>query len=165
VMSILFRVVDLKPKVDENFFFSKQDPQLRADNQILKLFPEPPQLILVAAGDIRSSAYLQRVTALSDDLANVRGVSGVESLSRGPKDIDDALKSRLWTRLLIAENQKSSYIYVILNKRASEATIRKIEAAQQRFDRPNFKVRISAVPYITELTARNLARDLRVRSL
>ena len=165
VMSILFRVVDLKPKVDENFFFSKQDPQLRADNQILKLFPEPPQLILVAAGDIRSSAYLQRVTALSDDLANVRGVGGVESLSRGPKDIDDALKSRLWTRLLIAENQKSSYIFVTLKKSAGEATIAQVEAVQRRFDRPAFKVMISGVPYVTELIARNLARDLRVFSL
>src|SRR5205085_305111 len=165
VMSILFRVVDLKPKVDENFFFSKQDPQLRADNQILKLFPEPPQLILVAAGDIRSSAYLQRVTALSDELANIRGVSGIESLSRGPKDIDDALKTRLWTRLLIAENQKASYIFVTLKKSAGEATIAQVEAVQRRFDRPAFKVMISGVPYVTELIARNLARDLRVFSL
>ena len=65
---IFFRVVDLKPKVSENFFFSEQDPQLRADNQILKLFPEPPQLIVAVAGDIRSLPYLQRVTALSDEL-------------------------------------------------------------------------------------------------
>ena len=34
VLSIFFRVVDLKPQVSETFFFSKQDPQLRADNQI-----------------------------------------------------------------------------------------------------------------------------------
>ena len=155
IMFTLFRVVDLKPHVAENFFFSKHDPQLRADNQILRLFPEPAQVIVAAAGDIRSLAYLQRVTALSDDLANVPGVSSIESLSRGPKDIDDALKSRLWTRLLI----------VTLNKSAGEATLAQVEALQRRFDRPAFKVMISGVPYVTELIARNLARDLRVFSL
>ena len=158
-------MVDLKPKVDENFFFSNQDPQVRADNRILRLFPEPSQLIVAAAGDIHSTAYFDRVRALSDELANVPGVASVESLSRGPKDMEDAFKSRLWTRLLIAENQKASYIFVILTKRAGEGTIQKIEVVQQRFDRPNFKVMISGVPYVTELIARNLERDLRVFSL
>jgi uncharacterized protein len=165
VLSIFARVVDLKPQVSENFFFSKQDPQVQADNKILRLFPEPEQLILAVAGDIRSLPYLQRVTDLSDQLANVPEVSSIESLSRGPKDIDDALKSRLWRRLLIAENEKASYIFVILKKNAGEATIRKVEALQQRFDRPGFKVVISGVPYVTELIARNLTRDLRVFSL
>ena len=74
ILSVFFRVVDLKPQVSETFFFSKNDPQLRADNQILRLFPEPPQIILVAAGDIRSPAYMHRVQVLSDELANVPGV-------------------------------------------------------------------------------------------
>ena len=165
VMSIFFRVVDLKPKVDETFFFSKQDPQLRDDNKILRLFPEPPQIILVAAGDVQSPAYLERVRALSDELTRVPGVGSVQSLSRGPKNIDDALKSRLWRRLLIAQNQKSSYVYVILEKTAGEATIRKAEAVERRFDSPAFKVMMSGVPYVTELIARNLGRDLRVFSL
>src|SRR5262249_16134394 len=113
VVFAFLRVVDMKPKVDEQFFFSKQDPQLRADNQILRLFPEPPRLILAVPGDIHSMSYLQRITDLTEALANAPGVASVESLSRGPKDIDDALKSRLWTRLLLAENQKASYIYLI----------------------------------------------------
>src|SRR5947207_5480633 len=165
VLSIFIRVVDLKPKVSETFFFSKQDPQLRADNQILRLFPEPPQIILVAAGDIRSPAYFHHVLLLSDELANVPGVSSVESLSRGPKNVKDALKSDLWTRLLIAANQKSSYIFVILKKGAGEETIARLETIQRRFDSPTFKLTMSGVPYVTELIARNLARDLRVFSL
>ena len=165
VVFALFRFVDMKPKVDEHFFFSKQDPQLRVDNQILRLFPEPPQLILAVPGDIRSTAYLQRITDLTDALANVPGVASVESLSRGPKDIDDALKSRLWTRLLLAENQKASYIYLILKKNTGEATIRKLEAVTEKFDRPISRVMISGVPYVSELIARNLERDLRVFSL
>ena len=100
------RTVDLKPKVDETFFFSKQDPQLKADNQIHKMFPGSSQIVLVATGDIKSQAYSERVKALSDELARLPGVTGLESLSRGPKDIEDALKSPLWSRLLIAENRK-----------------------------------------------------------
>src|SRR5947207_3778560 len=165
VLSIFFRVVDLKPQVSETFFFSKQDPQLRADNQILRLFPEPPQIILVAGGDIRSPAYFHHVLLLSDELANVPGVSSVESLSRGPKNVEDALKSVLWTRLLIAANQKSSYIFVILKKGAGEETIARLETIQRRFDSSTFKLTVSGVPYVTELIARNLARDLRVFSL
>jgi predicted RND superfamily exporter protein len=136
-----------------------------ADNEILKLFPESPKIILVATGNIRSSSYEDRVRALSDDLANVPGVIGVQSISRGPKDINDALKSELWRRLLIAKNQKSSYVFVTLKERTGESTIRRLEAVQHRFDRPGFEVTMSGVPYITELIARNLARDLRVFSL
>jgi predicted RND superfamily exporter protein len=165
VLSIFFRVVDLKPKVSENFFFSKKDAQLRSDTEILRLFPESPQIILVATGNIQSPGYEDRVRALSDELANVPGVISVQSLSRGPKNIDDALKSDLWTRLLIAKNQKSSYVFVILKERTGEETIRRLEALKRRFDKPGFELNISGVPYVTELIARNLARDLRVFSL
>ena len=165
VLSMFFRVVDLKPKVSENFFFSKNDPQLRADNEILRLFPESPQVIFVASGDIRSVAYEDRVRALSDEVENVPGVISVQSLTRGPRGIDDALKSDLWTRLLIAKNQKSTYIFVILKERIGEETIHRLEALQDRFDRPGFKLTMSGVPYVTELIARNLSRDLRVFTL
>ena len=120
VVSVFLRTVDLKPKVEETFFFSKSDPQLRADNQIVKTFPDPPQIILAAIGDIQSPAYLERVQALSDALASLPGVVDVESLSRGPKNIDDAQKSLLWTHVLIANNRKSSYIIVTLKNNAGE---------------------------------------------
>jgi predicted RND superfamily exporter protein len=155
----------LKPKVDESFFFSKHDQQLKADNQIVRTFPDPPQLLLVATGDIESPVYAERVQALSAALERVPGVVSVASLSRGPKNIDDAQKSRLWTRLLIANNRKSSYIFATLKNDAGEPTIRKVETLQREFDRPGFRVAISGVPYVTELIARNLAQDLRVFSL
>jgi uncharacterized protein len=165
VLLIFFRAVDLKPKVSENFFFSKTDPQLRADNEILRLFPESPQIILVATGAIESPGYADRVRALSDELAGVPGVESVQSLSRGPKNIDDALKSDLWTRLLIAKNRRSSYIFATLTRKAGEETVSRIEALKRKFERPGFELTISGVPYATELIARNLAKDLRVFSL
>src|SRR5256885_5093698 len=165
VMSMFFRVVDLKPKVSENFFFSRNDPQVRADNQILRIFPESPRIILVATGDIQSPTYDDYIRELSDQLATVPGVISVQSLSRGPKNIEDALDSDLWARLLIAKDHKSSYIFVSLRERTGEETIRRAEAIQRRFDRPGFKLTMSGVPYVTELIARNLTRDLRVFSL
>ncbi|HEY6253285.1 MAG TPA: MMPL family transporter [Candidatus Angelobacter sp.] len=165
VMTICFQLVDLKPKVDETFFFSKNDPQVRADDQIEKLFPEPDQIILVATGDIRSPAYAHRLQMFTEELERVPGVSGIQSLSRGPKNIDDALKSDLWTRLLISKNQKSSYIFLTLKKNVGEETMRRLETIQRRFDSPGFKLAMSGIPYVTELIARNLARDLRVFTL
>ena len=165
VMWAFFRGVDLKPKVSENFFFSRNDPQVHADNQILRLFPESPRIILVASGNIQSPSYGDRIRELSDQVANVPGVIDVQSLSRGPKNIEDALNSDLWTRLLIAKNRKSSYIFVSLKERTGEETIRRMEAIERRFDRPGFNLTMSGVPYVTELIARNLTRDLRVFSL
>ena len=165
ILSIFFRTVDLKPQVDETFFFSKQDPQLKADNEIHRMFPGSSQLIVVVRGDIRSPVYAERVRALSDELGRLPNITGLESLSRGPKDIKDALKSELWRRLLISKDEKSSYIFVTWEKPPDEKSIRKAEMLQRRFDRAGFRVVMSGVPYITELIARNLARDLRVFSL
>ena len=38
--------VDLKPVVDENFFFSSSDPQFRQTKKIDARFPAQPQLLL-----------------------------------------------------------------------------------------------------------------------
>lgn len=182
IATVFLRLVDLKPQVDETFFFSKQDPQVRADNQIARIFPESSEVIVAVAGDIRSPAYAERIGRLSDALAAVPGVSAVQSLSRGPKSADDALKSPLWGRLLISRNQRSSYIYLTVSpssgtrpdgsarpgspaRASGETMARRLEAVQHQFDRPGFRVTISGVPYVTELIAQNLARDLRVFTL
>jgi predicted RND superfamily exporter protein len=165
IVVVFFRAVDLKPRVDQSFFFSKNDPQLRIDNTIDRTFPESPQVILAAAGDIRSPVYAERVRVLTDQLARMPGVTAVQSLSRGPDDIDDAIKSPLWSRLLIAPDQHSTYLFVSFRTEPGSDVVSRCEAIQRRNDRPGFKVVISGVPYVTELIGRNLARDLRVFSL
>lgn len=52
-----------------------------------------------------------------------------------------------------------------LKERTGEEMVRRVEALKGRFDRPGFELTMSGVPYVTELIARNLARDLRVFSL
>jgi predicted RND superfamily exporter protein len=157
--------VDLTPRVDETFFFSPKDPELKVDHEILAIFPESPQLIIAAAGDLQSPAYAERVRALSDALARQPGVRSVQSLSRGPKNIDDALKSPLWSRLLIPADHESSYVFVTFTRAPDATVVEEIEAIGRHFNGPAFRVMMSGVPFITAEIGRNLARDLRVFSL
>ena len=113
---LFFTVVDLKPQVEENFFFSKQDPQVRADTEIVRTFPQSTQIVLAAAGDITSPAYVERVRRMSAELSAVPGVSGVESLTNGPKDVDEAFKSALWRRVLVPDDRKSTYLFATLDR-------------------------------------------------
>ena len=137
---LFFTFVDLKPRVEENFFFSTQDPQVRADREILRTFPASPEIVLAAAGDIESPTYVERVRGMSAELSAVPGVTGVQSLTNGPKDVDEAFKSALWTRVLVADNRKSTYLFVTPGPHASiEAIARRVEAIQRRFDRPGSK--------------------------
>ncbi|MGH7581605.1 MAG: efflux RND transporter permease subunit [Gemmatimonadales bacterium] len=158
--------VDLKPRVDEAFFFSSHDRALRADSAIVRTFPDTPLLIVLASGDLRSPSYVRDIGELTAALHLVPGVTSVESLAEGPKDVDDALESPLWRRLLITGDERGSYLVMGTNPRAPTAPmVDRLQAIQQRFDRPGFRLAVSGGPYITELISRNLEHDLRVFSL
>src|SRR2546430_10063603 len=60
--------VDLKPVVDENFFFSTSDPGLRQSKKLEQNFPSQPQVILaVSSKNISSPAYLGRIQKLTQE--------------------------------------------------------------------------------------------------
>src|SRR5580704_11026183 len=128
------RSVDLTPRVDETFFFSPKDPELKVDHEILAIFPESPQVIIAAEGDLESPAYAEHVRALSDALARQPGVQSVQSLSRGPKNVDDALKSPLWSRLLIPADHESSYMFVSFTRVPDATVVEAIEAVGRHFN-------------------------------
>ncbi|HEX5411180.1 MAG TPA: hypothetical protein VFZ27_04905, partial [Terriglobia bacterium] len=55
VAMVFLHSVDLKPQVGENFFFSKNDPQVRSDNEISRIFPgQMTDIDLTVSGDIAS---------------------------------------------------------------------------------------------------------------
>jgi uncharacterized protein len=162
----VFRYVDLKPQVDENFFFSSNDPQVRADQLISKMFSQEPEVILSARGDIHSPGYLQKVQALTRELSAIPGIDTVQSLTHGPRNTDDALKSPLWKRVLFSKDGEASFIYVFMKQDAPvETDILKIERIKEDFQSSDFHLLISGAPYIVELIRRNLMRDLRVFSV
>jgi predicted RND superfamily exporter protein len=169
-MLVFIHSVDLKPKVGENFFFSKNDPQVRQDNEISRMFLQMTEIDLTVSGDIGSPAYAEHIRALSDALSKVPGVTDVVSLNHGakgngPKDLEDALKSRLWTDVLIGRDHRSTDVIATVKDNVGAKTIDGLQALQRRFDHPGFRVVISGLPYVTELISRDLERDLRTFSL
>ena len=172
IVAIIFlHSVDLKPKVGENFFFSKNDPQVRADNQISRTFPgQMTDIDFTVGGDIASPVYADRIHALSVEVAKVPGVTAVISINpgpkgHGPKDIKDALKSPLWTNILIGRHHRSTDVIATVKDDIGGKTIDGLQALKKKFDRPGFEVMISGLPYVTEMISRTMARDLRTFSL
>jgi predicted RND superfamily exporter protein len=171
VVMVFLHFVDLKPQVGENFFFSKNDPQVRSDNEISRTFPgEMTEIDLTVSGDIASSAYADRIHALSVELAKVPGVTAVISINpgpkgHGPKDIKDALKSPLWTNIIVGKHHRSTDVIATVGDDIGAKTIDGVQALKKKFDRPGFEVAISGLPYVTEMISRTMARDLRTFSL
>jgi uncharacterized protein len=166
LISVLVKYVDLTPYVDNNFFFSSEDPHYQADNEISKLFTrKDSQIIISVTGDIFSSDYKNKIRQFSDLLLTFDNVTGVKSITRGPNNINDAIKSPFWRRLLVSKDRKSTNVIVILEELATKDLIPKIENLTSVLRAEDFQIRISGFPYIAELIRRNLQKDLEVFSL
>src|SRR5687767_6859637 len=113
-----FAAADLKPRVDENFFFSTSDPQLSEDRSIERSFPQPTQVIVNIRGDVASAAHVEEIESFSREIASWPGVIAVQSLTRGPDSPASALESPLWSRLLVAPDRLSSAVIVFLDDRS-----------------------------------------------
>src|SRR5204862_7931842 len=78
--------VDLKPVVEENFFFSTGDPGFAQSRQIERRFPSQPQLVLaVSSTDISSPRYIERIGKLTGRTQAVDAATGVKSSTAGPR--------------------------------------------------------------------------------
>jgi uncharacterized protein len=158
--------VDLKPVVDENFFFSSGDAALRQSKKIEKWFPSQPEVILnIASGDISSARYLSRIAKLTREIQAIDSVSTVKSLTAGPKSFQDALASPFWRRLLIARDRKSSNVIIFIEDKDQGATVRQLENVAHELDEKDFRIHIAGPPYVVEMIRRSLAHDFRYFSL
>ena len=158
VLVVVF--VDLKPVVDENFFFSTSDPGFGQSKKIEQRFPSQPEVILaVSSRDISSPRYLGRIQKLTQQINAIDEVSAVKSLAEGPKSFQDALASPFWSRLLIAEDRKSSNVLVFLENKDPEKPIKRIERIMRELDESDFRIHIAGPPYVVEMIRRSLAHD------
>src|SRR5205085_3659997 len=83
LLGLVTTLVDLKPHVDENFFFSTSDPQFQESKKIEERFPAGSQLILsVSSSNISSGPYLERLAQLTDRIKSIDSVTGVRSEER-----------------------------------------------------------------------------------
>src|SRR5436190_2699962 len=166
LFGLVLAFVDLKPVVDENFFFSTSDPQFRQTKKIQQHFPSQPELILsVSSPDISSPRYLGRIQRLTQRLKAIDAVSAVKSLSDGPKNFEDALAGPFWSRLLIARDRKSSNLIVFSEGKNTEALIKGIEEIGHELDERDFRIHIAGPPYVVEMIRRSLAHDFAYFSL
>src|SRR5439155_10998788 len=152
--------VDLKPAVDENFFFSTSDPGVRESKKVEQRFPSQPQLILaVSSQDISSLRYLSRIQHLTQQNQAIDEVSTVKSLTAGPKSFEDALEGQFWKRLLIAKDRKSSNVIVFLENKDPEKPIKRIEQIIHELNEKDFRIHIAGPPYVVEMIRRSLTHD------
>src|SRR5256714_13228372 len=162
---VLFLVValcvDLRPVVDENFFFAATDPALRQAKKIEERFPSQLQMILaVSSRDISSANYLARIQRLTRRVEEIDTVTSVKSVEAGPKSFADALASPFWSRLLIAEDRKSTNLILFMESgKNPETAIRQLEKIVHELDAADFRIHIAGPPYVTEMIRRSLAHD------
>jgi len=152
--------VDLRPVVDENFFFATSDPGVRQSKKIEQHFPSPSQVILaVSSSDISSPRYLSRIQKLTQEVESIDGVSSVKSLTAGPKSFADAVASPFWSRLLIAKDRKASNVIVFIDGKDPEKLIKRIERIMHELDDKDFRIHIAGPPYVVEMIRRSLEHD------
>jgi predicted RND superfamily exporter protein len=163
---LVANLVDLRPVVDQNFFFSTSDPGIQQTKKIEQRFPSQPEVILaVSSRDISSPRYLGRIQKLTQRVHTIGGVSAVKSLTEGPKSFEDALKSPFWSRLLIAPDRRSSNVIIFMKGRHAEKPIQRLEQIVHELDARDFRIHIAGPPYVVEMLRRSLAHDFRYFSL
>ena len=146
--------VDLSPRVESDFFFSEDDPQLRATVEITERFPSPEQLIVrAAASDLESDAYRATVREMTKVLADLPGVIGVFSVTK------DDPRSPLWGRLLLNADGRSTNLVVQVDDTDPAELVPAIEEVIDRFDGAGVDLDVSGVPWVMELIRRYLYRD------
>jgi predicted RND superfamily exporter protein len=152
--------IDLSPEVESEFFFSREDPQLVALQEMDRRFPSPQQVIVrAAAPDITSDSYLSEIRELTAALDEIPAVTSVSSVTT-----DDAANSPLWSRLLLNPGGSSTNLIVQVPDPDPTELVPQIEGAIQPFMKDDLDIVVSGVPYIVELIRRNLFRDLVVFS-
>src|SRR5947207_4156806 len=164
VLVLIF--VDLKPVVEENFFFATSDPAFGQQKKVEQHFPSEPDLLLVvSARDIASPQYLARMQKLTERVESIDGVSAVKSLSNGPKNLQDAIASLFWSRLLIAKDRKSSNVIIFSHTKDPGKLVRSLERVAHESDQSDFRIHIAGTPYVVEVLQRSIAHDFRYFSL
>jgi predicted RND superfamily exporter protein len=166
LLALVAIFVDLKPEVQADFFFSPQDPEFQQTAKINKLFPSGSQMIVNVVGPIHSSLYFDKIGKLTRELESLKGVTGANSLTDGPKNLEDTEKSAFWTRLLLSDNRRSSNVVVFVSDDAdSQVLIAKMEAIESKLEAKDFHIQMAGAPYIAEMIRRSLKHDFEIFSV
>jgi len=152
--------VDLSPKVESDFFFSEDDPQLQVSLELNRRYPGG-ELVVVRAEDMVGDpeVYGERIGELTEAFSDVEGVTSVRSITT-----DDAAQSPLFSRILLSPDEAATNLILGVDATDPELLLPRLEAVVERLRTPDLGVVMSGVPVIVEQIRRNLFRDLIVFS-
>lgn len=171
---ITYTYVDLEPRVQEDFFFSSDDPQLYEQRQIYKMFGDTPQVfVAVKTPEAFSKKSLRSIHRLSLALQEIWGVIGVQSITDGPFSAEKALgmdperlknellESPFWSRLLLSPDKAVSFVVLSLASWDEVEAIHAIDRVVEDFRSEDFSLGVTGVPYVSEHIRQGLSDDLR----
>ncbi len=153
--------VDLTPRVEGEFFFADDDPQLAASREIRARFDIGEQAIVRVADprlDEQTAAeddgdYLERVDALAGALEAVDGVTAVYSVATHDPD------GPLYGRILSTPDPHATNVVLQVDDTEPEVLVPRIEAVVDALG-GDLDIVLSGAPVIVEWIRRNLLRDL-----
>lgn len=158
--------VDLTPRVEGDFFFAEDDPQMEASREVERRFPLDDQMILRVADaglgegvGLDDPVYLDRVGRLTEDLLAVEGVEGGFGIAT------DDPSSPLFGRILLTPDPAATNVVLLVGDVAPELLLPRVEAVVAEHEGPELEIVVSGVPAIVEMIRRSLFRDLVVFSL
>jgi predicted RND superfamily exporter protein len=155
------RWVDLNPRVESDFFFSDDDPQLVEDRAVRARYRTGQQAILRVTDPgaepenpaVERDETIDRIRALADAFAAVEGVRQVYSAAS--HDPDDPL----YGRILAPPDPAASNIVLQLDDVDPEVLVPRLEAVVAALGGDLSPV-LSGAPVIIEQIRRSLFRDL-----
>ena len=105
VLGVFLWQVDLRPQITPDFFFSTDSEIYKQDKRIADEFPFQQQILLnvTTAGSIADPNYHEKIDTLTQRILSVQGVSDVNSITRGPDDLEAARENPLWRRMLFCQ--------------------------------------------------------------
>jgi predicted RND superfamily exporter protein len=153
--------VDLSPRVQGDFFFAADDPQMQASREVAEVFPAGAQLILRVAdqgGD--PDAYREGIVGLTNALLALEGVDSGFSITT-----DEPSNSPLFGRILLTPDPDATNIVLQVDQTDPELLLPRVEAVVEQHESDALDIVVSGVPAIVELIRRSLYRDLIVFSV
>ena len=131
--------VDLSPKVESDFFFSEDDPQLQVSLELERRYPGWAQVVVRAEdreGD--PEAYRELIGELTEAFSEVEHVTGVRSITT-----DDAAPSPLFSRILLTPDEAATNLILSVDAPDPELLLPRLEAVVERLRAPRLDVVMS----------------------
>jgi predicted RND superfamily exporter protein len=155
------RWVDLVPRVEGEFFFADDDPQLAASREIRSRFRLGEQVILrvrdpgATAADplVERDATVQQLESIADALTAIEGVEA--AYSAASHDADDPL----YGRILATPDPAVTNIVLQVDATDPRILVPRLEAVVEALG-GDLDIVLSGPPVIVEWIRRNLLRDL-----